>query len=254
MGLNHSRTAMHYPGPLERIRRPRAPAWRYDQIVLADAPISYWRLDETAGTAAADRMGANGGTYTGTYTLGAPGALAGDLSAGVGLDGSTAYVAVGTFTGLPVGANVRTIEAWINISGVGGTVFAYGNGATAGQEFIVSAVNVAGTWYLFTDATNASNNLTLTGAEIPSAGVWHHIAFVLSSSTAWAYYLDGQFVKSGTFAVAINTATVNAARIGDRADVAGQTFAGVLDEVAVYAAALPASRIWEHYRAGVRRG
>ena len=50
----------------------------YRDTVLADHPISYWRLDETSGTTATDVQLANTGAYVGSPTLGQPGAIVGD--------------------------------------------------------------------------------------------------------------------------------------------------------------------------------
>src|SRR6185369_10428119 len=65
----------------------------YATAVLADGPVSYWRLGEAAGTVAADSAGSRAGTYTGGVTLGQSGALA-DLSRSLRLDGSTGYVQI----------------------------------------------------------------------------------------------------------------------------------------------------------------
>jgi hypothetical protein len=46
----------------------------YDDLILSDAPLFYWPLDDLAGTTAVDLSGnARHGTYHGTPTLGEPG-------------------------------------------------------------------------------------------------------------------------------------------------------------------------------------
>jgi hypothetical protein len=50
------------------------------QVVLSDGPASYWKLNETklnetSGTTATDRTGANNGTYTIGPTLGQTGSV-----------------------------------------------------------------------------------------------------------------------------------------------------------------------------------
>jgi hypothetical protein len=47
----------------------------YPDAVLADNPVSYWRLDETSGSTATDSKGANAGTYVNGPTLNQAGAL-----------------------------------------------------------------------------------------------------------------------------------------------------------------------------------
>ena len=44
----------------------------YATQVLADSPVSYWRLGETSGTTASDAAGSNAGSYAGGVTLGQP--------------------------------------------------------------------------------------------------------------------------------------------------------------------------------------
>src|SRR3954452_22739808 len=52
----------------------------YAAEVTSDAPVSYWRLGETSGTAAADQRAANPGTYVGSPTLGSGSLLATDTT------------------------------------------------------------------------------------------------------------------------------------------------------------------------------
>ena len=88
----------------------------YSASVLADSPLSYWRLGEASGTTAADSSGANRtGSYLNTPTLGVPGALAGDTNTPVGFNGTNEYVHV------PFAAALNpasfTVEAWAYVTG-----------------------------------------------------------------------------------------------------------------------------------------
>ncbi len=47
----------------------------YASKVMGDNPTAYWRLDESSGTTMFDSAGVLNGTYSGTFTLGAPGAI-----------------------------------------------------------------------------------------------------------------------------------------------------------------------------------
>src|SRR5207245_1500103 len=149
-------------------------------------------------------------------------------------NGSTGKVSAGV-SGVPTGTSARTVEAWVNPGATGGTIFA--TNAASGQKFIVQAAMIGGPWFLFTDGVNPDNNLTLSGAEIPASGVWSHLAFVFDgTANTWHYYLNGAAIKSGTFPIAINTATLTSTTIADRLDYP-QPFSGTLDEVAVYPSA-----------------
>src|SRR5579864_3854583 len=64
-------------------------AGNYPAVIAADAPKGYWRLDETSGTTANDSSGkGNALTYGGIYTLGVPGAIAGDPDTAVQFTGT----------------------------------------------------------------------------------------------------------------------------------------------------------------------
>ena len=86
---------------------------RWASAVLADNPVSYWRLDESSGTNAADSKGSNTGTYTNGPTLNQPGALAGDADTAVSFDGSDDYVTV------PNSARLNITSAIINSAQTG---------------------------------------------------------------------------------------------------------------------------------------
>ena len=74
--------------------RPSPAANLYRATVLADGPISYWRLGEASGTTAADELGVHAGAYVGAPALGVPGALASDANTAVGLNGISQSVSI----------------------------------------------------------------------------------------------------------------------------------------------------------------
>ena len=92
----------------------------YSASVLADSPLSYWRLGEASGTTAADSSGANRtGSYLNTPTLGVGGALTGDSNTAGAFNGTDEYVQV------PFAAALNpasfTVEAWAFVTGGQGT-------------------------------------------------------------------------------------------------------------------------------------
>lgn len=214
--------------------------------VSTDQLAAYWKFDEGTGfvahdTTAYDNAGwlQSDAAWTGS---GAP-LLSADPSA-LTLDGTGDYVFVPATSGLPSGSAARTIALWMRRDGDApqATLFSLGDRDNGSQKFILQMGGTAsGTAALFTDGVNATNNIALTGSQIPGAG-WHHVALSFDGGSVWNYYLDGVLVKSGTFAVPINTMT-NAAEIGSRHDAVNGFFHGSLDDVRVYGRALGASEI-----------
>src|SRR5690242_13565279 len=109
LGLSHV-TAADAPQPIDIA--PDSPYSAYVNAVLADHPIGYFRLGETAGVMAADLTGGQAGTYVGNCMLGAPGALSGDSDTAAGFDGDNgAGDLADRFAFL--GRAPFSIEAWI---------------------------------------------------------------------------------------------------------------------------------------------
>ena len=84
----------------------------YAQVVAADAPAGYWRLDETTGTTAASATGTNAGTYKGSPTLGVAGLLGSASDKATAFSGSKQSVGIPSSASLVLPTKV-SLEAWI---------------------------------------------------------------------------------------------------------------------------------------------
>ena len=207
--------------------------------------VGYWSFNgsDLTSTTATDVSGSgNNGTITGAKPT------IGKVGQALSFNGSSGRVLTSSVTNIPSGGSARTFAVWIYPQGLGGVIS--GTNAASGQKYFVETGNVSGTWYLFTDGVNGSNNITVSGAELAPLNQWSHIVFTLDGSNNWVYYLNGKFVKGGTFPVAINTATPTSVIIGDRSDVGGYVFNGSIDEVRVYSRALSASEVQQLYLMG----
>lgn len=213
----------------------------YRAEVLADSPVSYWRLGETSGTNAADEMGINAGTYNLGYTQNQTGAIQGDTDKAVLLNGTTGYINVPDHATLDLGDGPFTLEAWIKR-------------ASTGTEDAIIAKGVGA--YLLWIYSN--NNLRLTRQDvahivdstvtITDTTTWHHVVATKTGATV-KLYIDGSDVTgSVTNSTMVDTAT--ALQIGRKADPISW-FDGYLDEVAIYNTVLSASRVQAHYNAGI---
>lgn len=220
----------------------------YAAEVLADSPVSYWKLDETSGTTAADATGGNNGTYTGGYTLNQPGIPSAGRPA-VLFNGSSGYISLGAPAALNITA-AWTLEACVYLTstpnGCGVITESYTGGSNPilyALGFGLSAIgaNLEGGFYTGSDWRTAIGGTLALNA-------WHHIACTWDGTTLRLYADNSQVGTSSPASGPV--AGINGLYIGRRHDVAGSPFfPGRIDEVAIYSAALAAGRITAHHSA-----
>ncbi len=207
----------------------------YRALLASMAPVSYWRLGEASGTVAADEMGTNPGTYVGTPTLGATGALAGDADTAVTFNGTSQYVTVPSIT---VPASI-TIAAWVKAAAwnAGGGLAGQWDSST-GAMIYSSATNLN----LFCQGT------VLVGPALPSTGAWHLFVGTHDGTQARTY-LDGSLSTGPTTQSSPGTNGA-AFEIAAYANHAAGTFADLtIDEVAIWNRALSAAEVAALYAA-----
>ena len=229
---------------------PPPPVASYSKAV-AETPglIHYWRFSETAGTTLADSAGsANAGLGGGT-ALGVAGALGGGAG---GFDGLDDYAAA------PVdlsGTTDLTVEFWLKWN-------AYADDDDLAMELTENFNANEGGLLIDPNSSQEEFGVGMGSPETrnnvyfarPSAGAWHHYAFVFDTTAAAAQqitpYVDGKAVAfskgasgtgSGAFA---NSSLYFMSRAG--ANLFG---AGSLDEVAVYDQPLSAAQVAAHFAA-----
>ncbi|MFI6639383.1 polymorphic toxin-type HINT domain-containing protein [Streptomyces sp. NPDC050504] len=237
----------------------------YRTTVLDARPESYWRLGEDEGTAAASANESNLGKDRGTYVdvkLGAAGAITGDPGTAAVFNGSTSRV------GLPSGtvkkSRDQAVEVWFKTiaTGVGGPLIGYQNKAWGTAPGVGVPL-----LYVGTDGKLRGQFATGTVAPITDGtknvndGRWHHAVLSVSGSTQ-SLYLDGKL--SGTITgkqVVQGDLTFNqigAAHATTPASWPGwgstgaRSFAGTIDDVAVYHHPLGTAAVAGHYREALR--
>ena len=202
--------------------------------------VSYWRLGETSGTAAADDAPTdpNNGRYLNGVALGGPGALVTDSNPSAGFDGSNDYVSVADHASLDTGDRF-TLEAWVkrsNTSTSTQTIFSKGSGSYR-LSFVSNSLRLTRPG----SGTIATANVSTTD----TAG-FHHVVATKSGATV-KLYIDG-VDRTGTVTNQTVANTSTALNIG-RYTGGTQYFAGLIDEPAVYNSALSSTAITEHYQA-----
>ncbi len=229
----------------------------YYEQVSASGPYAYHRLQETAGTSAADASG-NGvtGTYTGTYTL--------NQTTSKPVTGETAsrYVLFGgdgvtpgrvNFTGVQPAGDVVTIEAWVRQDTLAAGDFYPifdNNGTTADKSMLALEVQGDGRLMFYTGA-----GWTVTTTAQITAGVFAHVAAVFDGQNqAVRIYVNGVSVSVGlaNFLTA-GTGSVTDVDLSWRwgYDQAAATASSVdrIGDPAIYLRALDATEISDHYNA-----
>jgi peptidoglycan/xylan/chitin deacetylase (PgdA/CDA1 family) len=215
----------------------------YAQTVVADTPVGYWRLDETAGTTAANSVATSGaGTYQGV-TLGTAGLLANAADKAVTFPGGSSRVQVASNTALSPTARV-TVEAWIKASALPASG-AFGSIVSKAESY---SLQFNGPRLEFTIIQGgARRRLQAAPGAIVVGSVYHVVGTY--DGTTQRLYVNGVQVASVALTGAI-TANTNSVYIGSW-NGTSEFFQGVVDEVAVYGTALTATQITNHRTAGL---
>lgn len=224
----------------------------YSQTVLGTSGlVSFWRLGEALATSPmTDSFGTNNGTYFGTPTMAAAGALAGDSNTAVQFNGTSQYA-----TAARQIQDNFSIEFWFKSSQVAGTtciqwwdglrlVDAEVGGANSDFGVSLCAGKIIG-------GVGSNSDVSIVTPGTYNNGAWHHVVFTRTKSpAAMQLYVDGAFVIAGT---PNNTGSLTASSILSfgRAQSGGSYYySGLLDEVAVYGSVLSGATISSHYQSG----
>ena len=229
----------------------QASAGTYYDAVMADNPVGYWRLGETAGTTAYDAMGSNDGAYLNGVTQGTPGAIFGDP------DHDTAV----RFTGSSVDQQKVDVPYSSDLNPASFSFEVWGKirpGSTTGHQSPMTSRG-GGTGYIFYAEGRNWEFWSGTGgwdelnapAESAVQGRWTHLVGTYDAATQEKkLYVNGQLAGTKT-GVTLSQNTTFPLRFGAGAtEGAGQFwFAGDVDEPAVYNYALDINQVVAHYNA-----
>ena len=211
---------------------------QYRNLVLADAPMGYWSLDEINWPVAVDSSGnSSSGSYLNGVALGASGSVGTSAS----FDGINDAVEI------PINSPETnyTYELWFKTSV-----------ATGGISSVRQGVNSSDDRDLYLKDGNIYNYLW-SGEKIGSSGKnyaddkWHHVAVVVQSGVGQKLYVDSELVASGAKGESnFNWDTYLV--LGKAYEAYGQgfnfpAFKGSIDEVALYNSILSADQIRTHY-------
>ena len=231
----------------------------YQNVVLADSPILYYRFDEASGATSAVDLSGNGntGTYQNSPTLGVPGsgALVDDLDTAAILNGTSQYVSTTTQYTHP---QTLSEEIWFktgNGYSAGGKLVGFGSaqtGASSGYDCHIWMDN--GGLIRYGVQSNGGPLFSIVSPTAYNDGNWHHAVGTFTANS-WLLYLDSILVASNTALVALAnysgywrfgydnfTSWVDAP--------SSSYFQGALDEGAIYNTVLTPTQVANHFRAG----
>lgn len=230
------------------------PNGAYTAQVQADAPLSYWRLDEAAGSTTAADLGTtpNTSTYT-SVSLGQTGALS-DGDAAASFNGSTSKVTVASST-LPLQS--FSVETWIKTSTTrGGKIVGFGSsqlGTSSRFDRHLYMSNdgkvqfgVYSGVYSIIRSTSALND-----------NKWHHLVGTFTPGSQ-AFYVDGALQGTTTAGSAQNY--TGYWRVGGDSlsgwpnRPTNSFFTGLIDDTAIYPRALTSDAVAAHYAASGQAG
>ncbi|MDB6021645.1 MAG: hypothetical protein JWQ04_1502, partial [Pedosphaera sp.] len=235
-----------------------APTISYSQTVMADAPVGYWRLDETNDTVAHDSVGGHDGQYN-SVNLGQAGYNANDPDTAAEFGtlanpdsyvGNIGGIDFSTFTN----KSAFSVEAWVNAEGFAVTGSAgivscgYGGG---GEQFNLDCGSGGGSFrFSVRDAKNAAHN---ANGNIAPGNAWQHVVGVCDEPNgAVRLYVNGVLNATTTISGGIQMGT-SPISIGSRESGFNSTydlnFLGLIDEVAIYNYALSAAQVQNHFLA-----
>ena len=227
-----------------------AQAGLYDETVMADSPVGYWRLGEAVGSSTIYNF-VNPALYSGTVftgtTLGQPGAPTSDPDTAAAFNGSTGKIDVAYDAALNPAS--FTIECWARLMGTGAgghrsPLTSRDDGPQRGYIFYAEPGH---RWQFWTGP--GWHQLNGIGAAY---GEWHHLVGTYDAATQTKrFYINGALMSAAT-GVTVNVNTARPLRFGAGATEGGGNFFfnGSVDEVAVYNGVLTGERIAEHYQAG----
>ena len=229
----------------------------YIDLVSDLQPTSTWRLGETSGAVAVDAVQGIDGAYHNT-SLGAGGAIVGDLDTGIGFR-ANGYVDIPHDDSFLMDSG--TVMLWFKDTGTIRTAglfskdsMNYDTGGHLTMMTTTSGVEVR------LQSTNSSRFVRTDPFGLDE---WHHVAFTFGSE-GMKLYMDGALVDSESYYGGLGATSggvgnfepivlgASARHSGDRrASPLRDFYSGCLDEVAIFDHALSGEQIAQVHRVGV---
>jgi hypothetical protein len=214
----------------------------YQEAVLADAPLAYWRQEELSGSTAADSAGSHDGTYANVARYHASGAIAtAQSNYAVNYNATNDSMKV---TGFTTDISDWSLEFWMK-----------SNNLTQTNRYVidVGGSNQPAIIYGYVSKTlevfGLGDGCRLAGTQISVTDTnWHHIVYVYKSEAPAHLYTYKDGVQGGADCTLSHSWAGSpwAFTFGD-AGVGGANANVQLDEISFYPSQLSPARVMAHY-------
>ncbi|MCP4707532.1 MAG: hypothetical protein GY869_02815, partial [Planctomycetes bacterium] len=225
----------------------------YQAAVLADDPVAYYQLNESALDSVVDSSG-NGlnGSFNSEPGLEVEGAFGSGLDQAVQFDGVDDYVIVPDDGSLTFDKEV-SFSMWIKPQRLLGwqSLLYKGGGASATRAYSLYLYS-NGSLYLY--SSDSGYQEIHTSTNVIQTDQWYHIAGIIDRNAGqMSIYVNGQLEVSGSVRKNDMVTTAEPLYIGYDPEVSHNRFQGVIDEVAVFGKALSQTNLRAHLNAHVDR-
>ena len=235
----------------------------YNAAITGLAPVSYWRLGETAGITAVDGGSAGSdGTYTGGVALDQPGAIVGDADRTVHFDGTDDYIEIPHDPAYLI--DNGTIQFWFNADNLAGEQDLFSKDSSSFDNGGHVNVRLLSSGAIEVRLQSINESFYATSAPVVTPGQWHHLAFSFGAQGA-TVYVDGQIVASNPYAGGLGASSggsgnpeqivIGAGSTGSDPGMAtplNRFFQGFIDEVAIFNNQLSTDQIGDIFAAGLQ--
>jgi hypothetical protein len=220
----------------------------YADLVLARAPLGYWRFGEAAGTTASDSSGrGHDGSYGGGFVLGQPGALAldGDSAVRLSAVSPAGVVSVPHRSTLNAG-DTLSVETWVRLSSPPSPGSIGANIVTKGTGSIVLRILPSGVLSL---RRSSGGEIAQSTVPLVAGGGWQHVVAVKAGDDV-RLYVDGVDVTGPVSDETLTNSTQPLLISNEQPSQGREGIDGLLDEFVYYGEALSPAVVAAHYAAG----
>jgi PKD repeat protein len=227
---------------------------KYVKAVYASQPTSYWRLGETTGATARDRVGFTPATLGSGVIKGGAGAIAKDTDKSAAFNGTA--TGIGYTTKLVSPPNAFTLEGWFKTSSTtGGKLFGFGDKTTTNSSKYDRHVYMDNSGRIVFGVAGLGVQTVISKSAYRN-NAWHHVVATQGPS-GMKLYVDGALVGQNTNGKYGAGGYWGYWRIGGDtlsgwpSKPTSNFFKGSLDEVALYHRELSAAEVTAHRTAGI---